>query len=170
MLSIAESRQRILLLPLLFLALLFGLCASNAQAAKRASNFQVQDLNGKSVKLSDYRGKVVYLDFWASWCRPCVKSFPWMQKMQSRHGNKGLVILAVNLDDNKTDAWNFLKEHRSNFKILHDPRGSIAEKYQVNAMPSSFLIDRQGRIQKVHYGFKENTRAQKEKEIIALLK
>lgn len=155
---------------LLVLTLAFSMYSNVSEAAKRAPNFTIKDLNGNSVKLSNYRGKVVYLDFWASWCRPCLKSFPWMRIMQSRHSGKGLVILAVNLDERKGDAWSFLKENKSNFKILHDPKGRVAEKFNVQAMPSSFLIDRKGRIQKVHYGFRESNLDEKERDILSLLK
>lgn len=160
------------LLNIFLLSALIGFTgfSTDSDAAKRAPNFTVKDLNGKTYKLSNYRGKVVYLDFWASWCRPCLKSFSWMRKMQSRHSGKGLVILAVNLDKNKEDAWSFLRENKSNFKILHDPKGRVAEKYNVQVMPSSYLIDRKGRIRKIHHGFRESSSDKKERDILSLLK
>ena len=160
-----------LLAVMMFTTLIFlTTFSANALAAKKAPNFTLKDMHGKTVKLSSYRGKVVYLDFWASWCKPCVKSFPWMNRIQAKYKKKGLVVLAVNLDKDKSLAWKFLKENRSNFKVLRDPDGDIAEKYEVIAMPSSYLIDKRGRIQKVHYGFLQKDSKNKELEIADLLK
>ncbi len=100
----------------------------------------------KTIDLSKYRGKVVYLDFWASWCTPCKHSFPWMNKLQEQYGSEGLEIIAVSLDTSRKDAEEFLAKIPANFDVAFDERGKTAKIYKIKAMPSSFLIDRQGRL------------------------
>ena len=103
--------------------------------------------------LGSLKGKVVYVDFWASWCAPCRESFPWMNRMQSELGHDGLVIIAVNVDREHADAEQFLRSHAAQFRIVYDPQGRLPERFGVRGMPTSFLIDRNGRIQSRHEGF-----------------
>jgi cytochrome c biogenesis protein CcmG/thiol:disulfide interchange protein DsbE len=141
-----------------------------AEAASKAPNFSLPTSHGKKLRLSDYRGRVVYLDFWASWCAPCQESFPWMRKMQSRYRKKGLRVITINLDKDKKQAREFLRRHRINFPVAYDPKGRIATRYGVRAMPSSYLIDRRGRIVMVHLGFRESDTAKLEARIKRQLK
>jgi len=122
------------------------------------------------LDLSQYKGKVVYLDFWASWCKPCRQSFPWMNRMQDRYGDQGLVIIAVNLDEDRADADRFLKELPAKFQVVYDPEGRLAEAYQLIGMPSSFIIDRAGAVHSRHMGFHDSSPAEYEAEIQSLLK
>ena len=110
---------------------------------------------GSSFNIEDYKGKVVYLDFWASWCGPCKESFPWMNEMHTQYEKDGLVIIAVNLDANSEDMDAFLKQHPAKFQILADPKAQLAEEMQVQAMPTSFLFDRQGEFVKQELGFRK---------------
>jgi cytochrome c biogenesis protein CcmG, thiol:disulfide interchange protein DsbE len=105
------------------------------------------------LDLAQFRGRVIYLDFWASWCAPCRESFPWMNRLQGALGHEGLVVIAVNVDRERADADRFLREHPAQFRILYDPDGLLPEKFGVRGMPTSFLIDRDGRIQSRHEGF-----------------
>ena len=123
-----------------------------------------------TIKLSDYRGKLVYLDFWASWCGPCKKSFPWMNAMQEKFASKGLTVIAINLDNKSEDSVTFLEKIPANFLIGFDKQGEIAKQYQVQAMPSSVLIDRDGKILARHKGFNDNTAKKIEEEIEQLLR
>ncbi|MBU6206241.1 MAG: redoxin family protein [Alphaproteobacteria bacterium] len=108
----------------------------------------------QKVNLQQYRGKVVYLDFWASWCIPCRQSFPFMEEMQNMYGHQGLVILAVNLDRNRKLADTFLQDiGPHNFTVDYDPKGTTPTEYKVNAMPTSVLIGRDGRVRFRHEGF-----------------
>lgn len=107
------------------------------------------------VNLDDLHGQVVYLDFWASWCKPCRKSFPWMNKMQARYAKEGLKIIAVNLDTEHDLAKLFLKDNKAGFTIAYDPEGKLAEKFELKGMPTSFLIDRKGKIINTHMGFRQ---------------
>ena len=120
--------------------------------------------------LETLHGKVVLLDFWASWCSPCLKSFPWMNELQKKHGADGLVVLAVNVDQDRKLADAFLSKTPAQFKIEYDPNGAVARQFDVQAMPTSFLIDRQGKVRIRHAGFKEKTRDSREKQIEQLLK
>jgi cytochrome c biogenesis protein CcmG, thiol:disulfide interchange protein DsbE len=115
---------------------------------------------GGEFRLDAYRGKVVYLDFWASWCGPCKQSFPFMNSLQSRYADKGLVIVAVNVDTAGEDAQRFLKQVAADFKIAYDPRGEVAKEYAIKGMPSSFLIGRDGKVLSVHTGFNNGSRDQ----------
>jgi thiol-disulfide isomerase/thioredoxin len=120
--------------------------------------------------LEAYAGKVVLLDFWASWCSPCLQSFPWMNELQQKHGGEGLVVLAVNLDQDRKLAETFLGKTPAKFRVEYDAAGDVARQFQVQAMPTSFLIDRQGNIRVRHAGFREKQRADREQQIVQLLK
>jgi len=122
------------------------------------------------VDLAALKGKVVYLDFWASWCVPCRQSFPWMSELQRSLEKEGLVIVAVNVDQERADAEHFLSEFRPPFRVAFDPKGSLAEHYHVNGMPTSVLIDRDGRTVKVHQGFRSRDRESLEQQIRSVLK
>jgi len=107
----------------------------------------------EGLNLSAYKGKVVYLDFWASWCNPCRESFPWMNDLQQIYGPDGLVVIGVNVDHDKSLAEQFLQRYGAQFKIVYDTNGTIAEKYNFKDMPTSFLIGRDGKVHYVHAGF-----------------
>ena len=111
------------------------------------------------LDLAPYRGKVVYLDFWASWCTPCHLSFPWINDIQASYGADGLVILAVNLDRDRAKADEFLATDRGQLNILYDPKGDIAKQFNFKDMPTAILIGRDGKVHAIHSGFeisKEN--------------
>jgi cytochrome c biogenesis protein CcmG, thiol:disulfide interchange protein DsbE len=107
-----------------------------------------------SLDLTSLGGRVVYLDFWASWCGPCRQSFPWMETLKSTYGAQGLEIITVNLDGDRADADKFLKQFHPTFDVRFDPKGELAEFYKVQGMPSSVLIDRHGVTRFTHVGFR----------------
>ena len=111
-------------------------------------------VHAEPLDLGAYAGKVVYLDFWASWCGPCRLSFPWMSNLQARLGGKDLVVIAVNVDKEPKLAQKFLAANPANFRIVYDPQGAVAEAYAIKAMPTSFLIGRDGQIRATHKGFR----------------
>jgi peroxiredoxin len=139
--------SRLLLLTLgLFL---FAACSKEDSAPAGqplAADFTLRDLDGKLHKLSDYRGKVVFLNFWATWCPPCREEIPSMERLNEVLGSKDFVMLAINTDENIKDLESFVKEHPHNFTVLSDADGKIQQLYKVIKFPETFVIDRQGRI------------------------
>jgi cytochrome c biogenesis protein CcmG/thiol:disulfide interchange protein DsbE len=115
------------------------------------------------------QGKVVYLDFWASWCAPCRQSFPWMNEIQKRYADRGLTIIAVNLDHDRADAQRFLQKLTPGFQIRFDPAGDWAHHFAVHGMPTSVLLDRTGKPRFTHIGFRNADAAQYEQQIQQLL-
>lgn len=103
-----------------------------------------------------FLGKVVYVDFWASWCGPCAKSFPFMNQLQSHADEQGLSIVAVNVDESVSDAEGFLANQPAMFPIVMDANQQCAKAFGVQAMPSTYLIDRKGIVRYVHLGFRES--------------
>ena len=121
------------------------------------------------VDLATLKGKVVYLDFWASWCKPCKESFPWMHQMKETYKDQGLEVLAINLDKDRNLADEFLKGMDVNFVIAFDEAGDTATEYQLRGMPSSYLIGRDGKLYASHIGFREKDKAAMEQAIQELL-
>ncbi len=126
---------------------------SSASAPKPAPSFSLPTRDGGTVSSDSLRGKVVYVDFWASWCTPCRRSFPWLQSLHERYGGKGLVIVAINLDKHREDADAFLAKYPAPFTVAFDPAGKTADAFKVSVMPSSFVIDSTGAILLAHAGF-----------------
>lgn len=122
-----------------------------------------------ALDLGQYKGKVVYLDFWASWCGPCRKSFPWMNAMEQKYAAQGLVVVSVNVDEKRADADAFLKAVPADFPVIFDPEGKLAEQYQLIGMPSSFIIGRDGKLLKSHQGFLDDSPVRYEAELRAAL-
>lgn len=143
--------------------------AANAQAVGKAAPAIDLTTASKTIRLADLKGRVVYLDFWASWCGPCKQSFPWMNEMHAKYGDKGLTIVGVTTDSKRADAEKFLAGTPANFAIAFDPTGKAAEKYQPKGMPTSFLIGADGVVRAVHVGFKDSDRDELEREITAAL-
>lgn len=124
---------------------------------------------GNATKLSDFRDNVVLLDFWASWCGPCRESFPWMNAMQSKYQGQGFKVVAVNLDQDAELVAPFLKDFPADFTILLDTDFSMPEAFGVIGMPTSYLLDREGRIRATHIGFKAQDTDAYEASIQSLL-
>lgn len=122
----------------------------------KAPIFVLKDLSQNEFSLSSVKGKYIYLDFWASWCGPCKRSLPWLRKVKERFGPQGLEIIAVNLDIDEHQVFKFLKGNQINFPILRDPEGTTPSLYNVSTMPTSFLIDPDGKLIYVHPGFGES--------------
>ena len=148
---------------LLFAAVLLPAFAANAP------ELIFTTATGESLPLAALRGKVVYLDYWASWCAPCRHSFPWMEQMQERYGERGFVVLAVNVDRDRAEAQRFLAVSPAKFRIAYDPNGDTARLMNIKGMPSSFLIGRDGAIISSHIGFRDTDRGPREAEIKTLL-
>ncbi|QGU31868.1 TlpA disulfide reductase family protein [Thermochromatium tepidum] len=141
-----------------------------AEPGTPAPSCRVPTLSGhSSVDPSASRAKVVYLDFWASWCGPCAQSFPVLDQLQSELGGQGFEVIAINLDEEPQEALGFLQRHPVHFTIGADPEGRCPRLYGVKGMPTSYLIDRAGRIREVHEGFKTSDTAKRRAQIESLL-
>jgi len=145
-------------LPTFLACLLGGLVASSAQSVSAAD-----------FDLEDYGGKVVVLDFWASWCVPCRRSFPWLNAMHEKYSGEGLVIIGVNLDLERTEAERFLAEFPASFRIVYDEEQALARQFDLIAMPSTYLIGRDGKVFDEHPGFKVKEQAEYEAAIVSAL-
>ncbi len=144
--------------------------AVNFASASTDNNFTLADYSSEQqVSLAEYKGQVVYVDFWASWCKPCRSSFPWMNDMQAKYGGNGFAVISINLDQETSSISKFLDSYPANFKILLDPNGIVASQYELIGMPSSYLIDKKGRLRKTHTGFFIKNQPLYEKEIIDLM-
>jgi cytochrome c biogenesis protein CcmG, thiol:disulfide interchange protein DsbE len=134
-----------------------------------APAFALNDARSGPVSLDALHGQVVYIDFWASWCGPCRRSFPWMNEMQRRYGGRGLTIVAINVDKNLADAARFLERNPAQFTIAYDQAGATPLAYAVRDMPSSYLIDSRGKVVEVEHGFHDERKGALEQRIQALL-
>jgi len=119
--------------------------------------------------LAPVDGQVVWVDFWASWCVPCRRSFPWMNRMHAQYSSQGLTIIGVNVDKTRAEAEGFLAETPADFALRFDPEGAMAERFGVTAMPSSFLLDAEGNVIATHYGFRMESADEYEAAIVAAL-
>jgi len=153
-------RAALVALAILAIGVYFRLSKSESARAltaekerQTAPDFTLKDATGKTVRLSDYRGKVVLLNFWATWCGPCKIEIPWFMEFEQKHKDQGFAVLGVSMDDDGWDAVKpFLERQRINYRVVMGTP-EIGELYGgVESLPTTFLIDREGRIAKVHIG------------------
>jgi thiol-disulfide isomerase/thioredoxin len=148
----------------------FNFNANASEVGQPAPQFTLPALaDDKPVSLKQYAGKVIYLDFWASWCAPCRTSFPLLNKLHEKLKAQGFEVVAVNMDEDKASAEKFLKELPVSFTVLRDPKGEWADKFVIESMPTSFIIDKQGVIQNIHRGFTSDDINELEHKIVELL-
>ena len=161
--------KNLLAAAVVILALLTACTSREKEAASpdAAPDFTLKDLSGKDVKLSDYKGRVVIIEFWATWCPPCRTSIPALEKLHKTYSSKGLTILAVSMDDGDWDrVRDFCKERNITYTVLQGT-DQVSTKYTVRMIPTTYLVDRQGMIQKRYIGEMNEERI--EKDIQALL-
>lgn len=138
-----------------------------------APQFTLTDISGRAVSLSSFKGKVVFIDFWASWCPPCKVEFPELIKLMERYNGADAALLAVNVDQKRSHADDFLKKFSAipaNFLVLFDGDSQVIKTYNASAMPTSFILDKNGVIRHIHFGYRETDRKKWIEEIDALLK
>lgn len=149
-------------------AALSCLGCSAANVGESFPDLNKYDLEGK---LPELKGKVVLVDFFASWCGPCKMSFPVMEDLEAKYKDKGFVVVAINVDKKKTDMENFLKKEKTSFAIVRDASTKLVAQVKVPTMPTSFILGRDGKIVAIHDGFHgDETRAKYVSEIENLLK
>lgn len=150
------KQARISLIAAVFVVLgVYGTKADAVEVGQKAPNCVLHSLSDKQQReLKQFRGNVVYLDFWASWCGPCAQSFPFMNTLHHELRGKGLQVVGVNLDEEPGDAASFLASRPAHFNIVADAEQRCAHDFGVQAMPSSYVIDRKGTVRFVHLGFR----------------
>jgi len=155
--------------------LVVGLPAAVLTACRRrterraAPDFQLRDADGRTVRLSDYRGKVVLLNFWATWCGPCAIEIPWFVEFERRHKDRGFAVLGIAMDD---EGWEVVRPYMDRFRINYRVlmgNDDVAQAYGgVDSLPTSFLIDREGNVAQVHVGLVSRSRYENElQELLA---
>ncbi|MBC6906481.1 TlpA family protein disulfide reductase [Saccharophagus sp. K07] len=156
-----------------FFAFLFAAIFSLSLQAKELSgpapDFTLTALDGSKVKLSDLKGQVVMLNFWASWCGPCRQEMPLLNDIYASYKKAGFVLLGINVDEIVDDAKDFMNKTPVNFPVLLDSDGKVAGLYKNQAMPSSYFIDRKGNLVHLHQGYKPGEEAEYKKVIKKLL-
>jgi cytochrome c biogenesis protein CcmG/thiol:disulfide interchange protein DsbE len=154
----------------LFLGLFLGCATAKVPAAPtEALELRLPDLQGQSVDLAAARGKVVLVDFWATWCKPCEASFPFYAELLERHQKRGFELWAVSVDVDDQAVQAFLQTHPVPFRILRDPEGKVPERLDLRTMPTAFLVGRDGRVRLVHAGFVDDDRMTLDAAIVAAL-
>lgn len=135
-----------------------------------APDFTLESRSGENLRLEDHRGEVVMLNFWASWCGPCRQEMPLMDGLYSQYKDLGFTILAVNVDENREEAHRFLDKVTVSYPVLYDPESSVSELYEVQAMPTTVMIDRDGKARYLHYGYQPGYEDDYEQQIRELVR
>ena len=157
---------------ILTLACLFTTSVSvqAASVSGPAPNFTLKSLDGENVKLSELRGKVVLLNFWASWCGPCREEMPLLNKIHNKYEPLGFTILGVNVEEQSDAAKNFIAQRPVDFPILLDSSNEVSKMYDVVAMPTTVLIDRDGNMRFLHQGYQSGDEAEYRKMVKKLVR
>ncbi len=149
------------------------LCVTQLNAATLsgpAPDFTLKSNNGANIKLSELRGQVVMINFWASWCGPCRQEMPLLDQLYQRYQPMGFTLLGVNVEEDSRAADKILKEIPVSFPVLYDKKNQVSESYQVRAMPSTFLIDRDGKVRYLHKGYQPGYEEEYQQQIRELVK
>ncbi len=139
---------------LIFCALASLSLAASDLAGQPAPDFALKSASGENLRLSEYRGDVVMINFWATWCGPCRQEMPLLDELYVRYQRVGFNLLGVNIDDDTGRAMKMIDELGVTFPVLFDSRKEVSKLYDVAAMPVTLLVDREGRIRYVHHGYK----------------
>ncbi len=144
---------------------------SHAEDKMPAPDFTLKSLSGKNIKLSEQRGDVVMINFWASWCGPCLQEMPALEQLHQRYKDLGFTLLGVNVEQNTDDAKDYLKNVNVTFPILFDITNEVSDTYEISGMPTTYLVDRDGNLRKLYVGYQPGTSEETyQQEIKALLK
>ncbi len=144
--------------------------AASDLAGQSAPDFALRSASGDNLRLSEYRGDVVMINFWATWCGPCRQEMPLLDELYTRYERVGFNLLGVNIDDDSRNAMEMVKELGVSFPVLFDERKDVSKLYQVEAMPTTVLIDREGTVRQIHHGYKPGYEDKYLTEIRSLLR
>lgn len=145
--------------------MLLAVIAGGSMLASASAVAEPRVLSLDEYRASDTPSRLVYLDFWASWCSPCRQSFPWMNEIQAKYASEGLRVIAINLDTEAAAAERFLRQVPATFDVVLDPTAEMAKQFEVPAMPTSYLIGMDGTILDRHEGFRATDKADLEASI-----
>ncbi|MCB9611946.1 MAG: TlpA family protein disulfide reductase [Sandaracinus sp.] len=149
----------------------FGVTTASAlDEGQRAPEIGLRTPDGQTIRMSDLRGKVVVVDFWASWCAPCREELPVLQRLHEQYGERGVVVVGVGIDRNERDFRAFKERMGLTFPVVHDGAHAVAGRYEPPRMPSTFLIDRNGVIRHIHEGYRSSNARELESQIQAMLR
>jgi peroxiredoxin len=157
---------------LIALAMLAAAGAARAKAAPNgpAPDFTLRQLDGPNLRLGEQRGRVVMVNFWATWCGPCRIELPHLDKLHAKYRSSGFMLLGVNIDDDPNAAKALASKMGLKFPVLFDSEKKVVAAYDLNAMPASVLIDRDGKVRHLHRGYKDGVEQLYEQQVRALLK
>ena len=144
--------------------------ASSGLAGAPAPDFALKSSTGENMRLSEYRGDVVMINFWATWCGPCRQEMPLLDELYSRYERVGFNLLGVNIDDDSSRAMDMVRELGVSFPVLFDNRKEVSRMYDVDAMPVTVLVDREGNVRFVHQGYKPGYEEKYLDQVRALLR
>jgi peroxiredoxin len=152
-------------------ALLAALAGTGAAApAVSAPDFTLRTADGKNLRLNEQRGRVVLVNFWATWCAPCRQEMPLLNQLYQKYQGSGFTLLGVNVDEDSRNAINVANKLRLSFPVLLDADKAVSKRYDLSSMPSTLLIDRDGKVRYVHRGYQAGFEALYEQQIRELLK
>ena len=157
-------------LGLIFSVLAATSLASSSLVGQPAPDFVLKSASGDNLRLSEFRGDVVMINFWATWCGPCRQEMPILDELYSRYQRVGFNLLGVNIDDDSGKAMNMIAELGVSFPVLFDTRKEVSKLYAVDAMPVTILVDRDGKVRHVHQGYKPGYEQDYLNEIRSLLR
>ena len=160
----------VLALVVVALTVLTATTARAAVTAVEAPDFTLKSREGSNMRLAEQRGNIVLVNFWASWCGPCREELPAMEALQQEYQDLGFTVLAVNLDDDPSKADVLLDDIDVTFPVLFDPEGDVSEMYDVSAMPTTVIIDRDGMARLTHKGYQSGDEAKYEKAVKLLMR
>ena len=144
--------------------------ASSSLEGRAAPDFVLKSASGENLRLSEYRGDVVLINFWATWCGPCRQEMPLLDELYGRYQRVGFNLLGVNIDDDSRRAMQMVQELDVSFPVLFDESKEVSKLYEVEAMPVTILVDREGTVRHVHHGYKPGYEEKYLTEIRALLR
>jgi peroxiredoxin len=147
-----------------------GLASAATAVGASAPDFTLKTLGGPNMRLQEQRGKVVLVNFWATWCGPCRKEIPHLNRIADKYKSSGLVLMGVNVDDDVRNASDVATKLKVSFPVLLDTDKRVSKLYDLNSMPSTMVIDRSGRVRYLHRGYQDGYEDQYEKQIRDLLK
>jgi peroxiredoxin len=151
------------------LVLSFNLFAGEI-AAKDAADFTLKSLSGDNLRLQEQRGEVILLNFWATWCGPCREEMPELEKLQQKYQAMGFKVLGVNVETTPEKAQDYLKKISVSFPILFDTEQTVSKAYQVEAMPTTYILDRHGKLRYLHKGYVKGVEAEYDAQIKKLIR